>query len=58
MGPEQLGGGAGGGFVTEKGRPPAIADFRAELAVHAGEASAAYLFEELTTDPDGCGSGS
>ncbi|MFF3137869.1 DNA repair ATPase [Streptomyces mirabilis] len=35
------------------GLTPAIADFRAELAVHVGEASAVYLFEELTTDPDG-----
>ncbi|MER7684011.1 DNA repair ATPase [Streptomyces sp. NPDC097610] len=35
------------------GLTPAIADFRAELAVHIGEASAVYLFEELTTDPDG-----
>ncbi|MFF3150944.1 DNA repair ATPase, partial [Streptomyces sp. NPDC057927] len=35
------------------GLTPAIADFRAELAVHVGEASAMYLFEELTTDPDG-----
>jgi hypothetical protein len=35
------------------GLTPAIADFRAELAVHVGQASAVYLFEELTTDPDG-----
>ncbi|MFJ8023733.1 DNA repair ATPase [Streptomyces sp. NPDC096311] len=35
------------------GLTPAIADFRTELAVHVGEASAVYLFEELTTGPDG-----
>lgn len=35
------------------GLAPAIADLQAELAVHVGVASAAYLFEELTTGPDG-----
>ncbi|MEU1479160.1 DNA repair ATPase [Streptomyces sp. NPDC005760] len=35
------------------GLTPAIADFRTELAAHVGEAAARYLFEELTTGPDG-----
>lgn len=35
------------------GLAPVIADFRAELAVRVGQASAGYLFEELTTGPDG-----
>ncbi|MFI6492521.1 DNA repair ATPase [Streptomyces sp. NPDC050564] len=33
--------------------PAALADFRAELAAEIGEASAAYLFDELTTVPEG-----
>ncbi|MFF7645749.1 DNA repair ATPase [Streptomyces canus] len=35
------------------GLTPAIAEFQEELAAQTGEAAAAYLFEELTTGPDG-----
>ncbi|MET7732104.1 DNA repair ATPase [Streptomyces sp. NPDC005402] len=35
------------------GPAPAIAGFRTELASRMGPAAAAYLFEELTTGPDG-----
>ncbi|MET7487611.1 DNA repair ATPase [Streptomyces sp. NPDC005538] len=35
------------------GPTPAVADFLAELAEHTGERAAAYLFDELTTAPEG-----
>ncbi|WP_369240882.1 DNA repair ATPase [Streptomyces sp. R21] len=35
------------------GLAPAIADFQAELAAETGAPAAAYLFEELTTGPEG-----
>ncbi|WP_420311418.1 DNA repair ATPase [Streptomyces sp. YS-B37] len=35
------------------GPTPAVADFLTELAGHTGESAAAYLFDELTTGPEG-----
>lgn len=35
------------------GPTPAVADFLTELADHTGEPAAAYLFDELTTGPEG-----
>ncbi|MFF5305791.1 DNA repair ATPase [Streptomyces sp. NPDC013161] len=35
------------------GPSPAVADFLAELAERTGESAAAYLFDELTTGPEG-----
>ncbi len=35
------------------GPTPAVADFLTELAGHTGEPAAAYLFDELTTGPEG-----
>ncbi|MGR3871517.1 DNA repair ATPase [Streptomyces graminifolii] len=35
------------------GPTPSVADFLTELAAHTGEPAAAYLFDELTTGPEG-----